>query len=168
MKEIQLGNNQGVVLVDDEDYEELIKFNWTVDKRSTGNYAKRMRLRSEEHPTKKIYMHRQLMGFPNCYVDHRDHNTLNNQKQNLRVCIPTDSNRNRNKQTSYGGKLTLSKYKGVTYNKGTRSWQAQIRMNDRTTRIGGYASEIEAAIAYNEEAKAMFGEFAVLNNIENG
>ena len=47
----------------------------------------------------------------------------------------------------------------------TGTWVAQIQVNGIKYYIGDYATEIEAAVAYNREARERFGEFARLNQV---
>jgi hypothetical protein len=56
-----------------------------------------------------------------------------------------------------------SKYKGVSWRAQSNQWIAQIQTAGVKTRIGQFANEIDAARAYDAEAKRRFGEFAHLN-----
>lgn len=60
---------------------------------------------------------------------------------------------------------TTSKYKGVSWSKEKRGWVAQIRKGHSYLNLGRFASEVDAAIAYNAAASELFGEFANLNQI---
>lgn len=44
-------------------------------------------------------------------------------------------------------------------------WRCYLQYNGKPKRWGSFGSPIEAAVSYNEEAKRLFGEFAVLNVI---
>ena len=57
-------------------------------------------------------------------TDHIDGDTLNNQKRNLRVC--TKSQNQHNRKISSNNK---SGFKGVSYNKKNKKWQADIQCN---------------------------------------
>jgi len=111
MKEIQLskiGKYKGMykVLVDDEDFEYLNQFNWHVGKVRGNNYAKRT---IHSNPIKSVKMHRAIMNAPiNMQVDHIDHNGLNNQKSNLRLCVNKENACNRKS-------IGKSKYLGVSH-----------------------------------------------------
>lgn len=95
-------------------------------------------------------------------TDHVNGNILDNRRENLRTCSPAENGWNKGKRS---GKLT-SKYKGVDYRKnGMRCWRARIRVGDRRINLGQYATEKEAAQAYNEAAIKYHGKFANLNEI---
>ena len=46
-------------------------------------------------------------------------------------------------------------------------WRARITINGKTMHLGLFASAIEAARAYNEKAKELFGDFANLNEVNH-
>jgi hypothetical protein len=156
MKEIPL--TQGyVALVDDEDYDDLIKTSWCCTKQSgRGVYACRGYRRGG--PQVHVLMHRQIMGFPprRIQVDHIDHNTLNNQKMNLRLCT--------NRQNHYNLKIrstNTSGYMGVHPYK--NRWVAQITAGDKKKYLGRFVNVEDAARAYDSAAVKFYGEFARLN-----
>lgn len=101
-------------------------------------------------------------GYMPDFVDHIDHDTLNNRIENLRAATRTQNNMN-----TRGNKNTSSKYKGVFYVKRANRWAAQIGINSKSTHIGYFLTENEAALAYNEKAKFHFEEFAFLNIISS-
>jgi hypothetical protein len=53
----------------------------------------------------------------------------------------------------------------VSWHKSKNRWQVQIQV-DKQAMLGYFSSEIDAARAYNEAARAYFGEFAKLNDLE--
>jgi len=59
----------------------------------------------------------------------------------------------------------FSQYKGVYVRPGG-GWEARIRIAGRLKYLGGFRSEMDAAIAYNYYAAHLFGEYAKLNKIE--
>lgn len=151
-KEIQLTQGK-VAIVDDEDFEELNKYKWTLMKSGAEVcYAYR-----KEYPTNKsILMHKTLVNFN--MVDHIDGNGLNNQKSNLRECNKSTNDANRKKQRN-----NTSGYKGVYYENPTGRWYSKIGYKMKQIRIGSFESKEEAARAYDKKAKELFGEFAKLN-----
>lgn len=56
-----------------------------------------------------------------------------------------------------------NKYIGVTYDKGVKKWRAGIWSKQKWLLIGYFATEIEAAIAYDERAISLFGVYVRLN-----
>lgn len=143
------------VRVDDEDYEKLNQYHWTVTKNKSF-YAKREQWANNK-PT-KIYMHREIMGFPDGIVDHKDCDTLNNQKNNLRVVNNSDSQKNRRKQIN-----SIHGHKGVHYYKAYNKYSAQLGLDYKCIFGGYYDTVIEAALAYNQLAIKYYGEYAQLN-----
>lgn len=154
MRQIQL--RPGIfTIVDDDDYDWLYKYYWYLDGQG---YVIGVvpNLNGIFRPTS---MHRLIMNAPrNLLVDHKDGNTLNNVKENLRICTKSQNTANSKKR-----KNTLSCYKGVTRHRGR--WLAQIRHNGKLKFLGYFPSEHEAALAYNQAAIDCHGEFARLNNI---
>jgi hypothetical protein len=141
-------------LVDAEDYYQLSQFQWFANgPTQTKFYAIR------RYGQKALKMHRVIMNAPeDLFVDHIDHNGLNNCKTNLRLCTRAQNNRN-----IPPAKGKSSKYKGVGWDKGTKKWRTKIRFNTKLHHIGYFENEIEAAKAYDEKAVELFGEFACLN-----
>lgn len=93
-------------------------------------------------------------------VDHADINIHNNRKNNLRSATLQEQNWNRRVS-----KRSLTGYKGVCYERrnGTNPYKAKIHKDGVDYRLGIFKTAIEAARAYNEKAKELYGEFAYLN-----
>jgi hypothetical protein len=147
-------------IVDDEDFEWLNKFNWSAYFDGHNWYADRYR---------GIKMHREIMGLKkgdSIKVDHINHDTLDNQRHNLRLCSQCQNNCNR-----AANKKSTSMFKGVSWKKGklyknrqyNGIWVAQIKVGSKSIHIGQFVNEIEAAKAYDGMAKKYHGEFAYLN-----
>lgn len=101
-------------------------------------------------------------------IDHRDCDKLNNRKSNLRICTPTENNRNRRKILLKNRSANGSLFKGVMkrpkYGPGyTEAWEARIKVNHKSLFLGTYATEVDAARAYDFAAREHFGEFARYN-----
>ena len=144
-------------LVDDESFEELSKHKWCVQKGGNTFYAVRNMPRDKNGKRKRVQMHRQIMNCPdNLQTDHINHNGLDNRKMNLRVCTHSENHGN-----SLPRKGCTSKHKGVSRHGG--KWQSRIKHNSKEIYLGFFATEIEAAEAYDAKAKELFGEFAYLN-----
>ena len=157
MKEIILYKNKGICLIDDEDYNLLSKFNWTLHH---DGYAQISIKINNKWGVK--FMHQLLINTPKgMETDHIDHNKLNNQKFNLRIVTNSQNNMNRLKQN---GEYS-SKFKGIYWHKRDEKWYAQIRFNKKYYYLGSFKNEIDAAKAYNNKAKELFGKYACLNKI---
>ena len=95
MKIIPLTRGQ-YAIVDDEDYEELAKHKWRANY-SKGNqcfYAERS-LKREGKIRRTDTMHRVIMkANPGEEVDHQNHNTLDNRKENLRITTHQTNQKN--------------------------------------------------------------------------
>ncbi len=59
--------------------------------------------------------------------------------------------------------LVTSKFKGVGWFAASNKWRALICSNSHVRHIGLFENEVDAAIAYDREARATFGEFASIN-----
>ena len=161
MKRILLTQGQ-YTSVDDADYQMLSKFKWYAkwDKNRGVYYVIRNVPVSEgKHTT--ILMHRQITNAPKgVLTDHINHDTLDNRHENLRLVTATQNNQNKRMQ-----KNNTSGYKGVSWNKERRKWSAYIRTNGSIKFLGYFAVLREAAHAYNNAAKSIFGEFACINKL---
>lgn len=144
-----------VALVDDEDYAELIQYEWRVMISKHLRYAVRTNKDDASQPG-TILMHRQLMGFPvRLLVDHRDRDGLNCQRENLRLSTQSQNAANSRKHIH-----ATSRLKGTYFHKAARKWMAKIRVNWKYIYLGLYLTEEEAHEAYYKAAKQYFGEFA--------
>ena len=145
----------GIVLVDDKDYNWLNKYTWHL----SHNYAQTNIKNNNGRKLKT--MHRLIMGEPkNMQIDHIDNNSLNNQRKNLRIVSLKQNQMNRISQ-----KNSTSDYKGVSWNPKNKKWVASIGFNRKTYYLGLFNNEKEAAKTYNNKAKELFGEYANLNEV---
>jgi hypothetical protein len=62
----------------------------------------------------------------------------------------------------------FSKYRGVQRNRNPKKpYRASFKYAGRSYYIGSYATELEAARAYNEAAKKIIGDHALLNVLDD-
>ena len=163
MKEIklsQLGKNKDeyVALVDDDDFESINQYKWSVIKAPNTFYAMRGTMVNGKRITQ--YMHDLILDGKG--IDHIDRNGLNNKRSNLRLCTISENGMNRRKQDN-----ASSIYKGVSFHKRDKRWMAHIKINGKKIHLGNFDTEVEAAKAYNDKAISLFCEFANLNVIPN-
>lgn len=148
--------------VDDWWFDYLMQWKWCAHKKSNTYYVVR-NARSDDKTRIQIHMHREIMQTTKgLEVDHRDHNGLNCLEENMRNCTHQQNLQNR----SNSGK---SKYKGVSFT--TKWWGCKlstyigacIRIDGKTSHLGTFKTEEDAAKAYDVRAKEVYGEFANLN-----
>lgn len=148
-----------VVTVDEDMFDFLSQWKWSFD----GRYAYRREAISRENGKnkyKKVYMQKVVNNTPDGMdTDHINRNKLDNRKSNLRSATRGQNNANRPKIL----KKCESRFKGVALDKRNGIWRAEIKDNGVRKYLGVFKTEEDAAIAYNEAAKQIFGEFAILN-----
>ena len=155
MKEINLTKGQ-IALVNDEDYEFLSKFKWCANKGTKNKTYYAVRGVRVGNKTRRVLMHRVVaQACRGEIVDHKNHNTLDNRRENLRVGNQSLNQMNR---LPIGG---TSQYKGVRFYSWTMQWAANCMGNH----IGYFDSEIDAARAYNTVAYENVGDWSLLNDI---
>lgn len=160
MKKIPLSQGR-FALVDDEDFERLNQYNWYASyNQPEGNLYVKRNLKKENGEKTSVLMHREILS-PSAseQIDHINHNSLDNQKKNLRICSGEENLRNAVKKAP-----ATSQNKGVYWHKRDKKWCARVKIpNGKQSWIGSYISEIEAAKAYDKSARELFGEFAHCN-----
>jgi len=155
MKKVYLKNG-GVAFVDDEDYEKVWGYEWYGIKGPSTTYAY-----TYNNKGRMLLMHRLIMDAPpDTVVDHRDHNGLNNCRENLRLCTHRQNSWNRKKRKKR--EHSWSPYRGVTVLPNGR-YAVYMRVDDRTVYLGTFAEERDAALMYDAVARRTRGEFAALN-----
>lgn len=161
MKEIILTQGK-ITQVDDEDYEKVKFLRWYAyyDPALRGFIAQRNV--TELNGTRKtIYLHRTIVDAPKgMVVDHVNHDTLDNRKENLRICTHAENMLNR--RTYINNK---SGYKGVSWHKEKKKYRAGIRAMNKKYFLGYFDDPKEAARAYNEASIKYHGKFGSLNII---
>lgn len=161
MKRIPLTQGQ-FALVDDEDFERINQYKWyALWAPGIRSYYARHKLPDSNGKREVLLMHRVVMNArPGEWVDHANHDTLDNRKSNLRIVSRAENQRNRGlpKQSTTG-------YKGVTLRERVSRWEASIKKSGRTHYLGHYTNPEDAARAYDAKATELFGEFALTNKM---
>ena len=88
-------------IVDDEDFEFLNKWKWQAWKSPYGTvwYALRSVKILGTRRSNTIRMHRVIMGDPfGLEIDHKNHDGLDNRRENLRICTKAQNQQNANPQ----------------------------------------------------------------------
>lgn len=146
-------------LVDASDYARISHFNWYAWGSVKGPhliYAIRA-IRLASGRCSKRSMHREIMGAKKGdIIDHRNRDGLDNRRQNLRFC-PQSQNLGNSRQHKNAGS---SRFKGVSWHRGTGKWEAKIRFQKKRHYLGLFDREEQAAAVYANAAKKFFGEFS--------
>ena len=165
MKLLPIKNSPQFAMVDDADFEALQARRWYLLK--CGYVGEIMQVRK---PTAKtgwttqcLYLHRVIAGAAKGqYVDHADHNRLNNTRANLRLCTQRQNAANMLPQRGRSSK-------GVGFRKDTGKWRAYIGMRQpnggkvKHTSLGNFETKSEAMRAYDAALTAAHGAFALTN-----
>ena len=149
MKTLELSRGK-VALVDDDDFEWLKKYKWTLS--GDGRYAIYYPKRNGKR--RLFLLHRTIMtAKKNEVIDHIDGDGLNNQRQNLRAVS--------HRQNLLNRRDLNNKVIGIT--KHQKGWWARIRYQGKHISLGVYEFKQDAIDAYQTAAKKYYGEKAFLN-----
>lgn len=160
MREIPVGRDGLVALVDDADFETVSKYRWhpwtwqRANGSIDGPYAHAHVKRDGRWTT--VRMHVLITGV-HTGIDHDNGMTLDNQRHNLRVATAAQNAANARV------KPHSSRYKGVAWNRRDNRWHARIMVGGKLRHLGYFTDETVAARAYNVAACEAQGEFARLN-----
>lgn len=142
-----------VALADTEDAELLAPWRWRSHDDGHGNFYVRAT------GPGKPYMHRLVTdAAAGELVDHRDFDTLNNRKGNLRRSTSSQNTIHARREAP-----ALSQYRGVYRAPHGKPYYVEIAAECGRVSVGKFYDPIEAAHAYDEAAIRYHGEFAILN-----
>lgn len=152
---MRINRKHGVVLIDRSDFLRLP--GWIeVEKCQSGSPRARLVWR-EGGRRHRVWLARHILGVErNAVVDHKNHNTLDNRRSNLRIATSRQNSYNKAKSN---GKSSL--FKGVCRRRS--KWRARIFVDNKQISLGDFVDEVSAARAYDAAARRIFGEFAAVN-----
>lgn len=161
MKTIELTQGK-VAIVDDCDFDLLNSFKWHAVKIGTTGHFYACRDVNDKH----IKMHNVVAAF--CFgdipkgllVDHKNRDTLDNSRANLRLATRSQNQWNSRKRAG------SSKYKGISFSKTRNKWRARLMINYKEIYIGEFGTEELAHEAYKVAAIKHFGEFACFDGLD--
>lgn len=160
MKEIPLSQGK-VAIVDDEDYEELLKFKWSARRDPNTYYAVSHTL-TACRKRRGIRMHRVIIAPPiGMEIDHINGNGLDNRKENLRIVT-----RRQNSQNKHTPKT--SHFPGVNWDKSRGKWATRIKVNKNFYSLGRYGNEETAARVYQFACQWIDGDGIIEPGPEQG
>lgn len=142
-------NTNAEFYFDLEDYEKIKDYCWIEHTRDDGYKTLEAR---ELHKQKIIRMHYIIFDK---FCDHKDRNTFNNRKSNLREATPSQQSMNKNKR-----KDNSSGFIGVNWHKAQQMWVARINIDKKRKTIGYFNKKEDAIIARLKAEKEYYGEFS--------
>jgi hypothetical protein len=146
-------------LIDATDVDLVAPYCWAAEiSRSSGAYY----ARGARHG-KKIFLHRLILGLEPGDPregDHIEGNTLDNRREKLRISTVSQNRHNRTFSTNTSG------YKGVKRTRRGRFMSVIGTWKTSTWRyLGTFDTAEEAAVAYNNAAREIYGSFASENRV---
>lgn len=154
MKKIELTQGKYAV-VDDADFERVSAHKWRFD----GRYAVTHYRDFLGAPRRNLRLHRFVLSAKKGEsIDHVNHDTLDNRKENLRRCSHAENNWNKGLTA-----LNTSGFKGVYFHKASKKYMARIKVYGKTYYLGIFDDVKDAVLAYNKSAMKLHGVFAKLN-----
>lgn len=119
MEKIKLTQNK-FTIVDDEDFDRINKFKWYARKDRNTFYAQRKF--NINGTWKNIMLHRFILNPPSDkFIDHINHDGLDNRKANLRIVTHSQNHFNEKIRTD-----NTSGFKGVYWKKQHKRWIAML------------------------------------------
>jgi len=138
------GRQKMQALIDKKYYKKIKNYKWCLTKL---NYV-------ESKTNKKgIYLHQLILGKKEGFeIDHINHNTLDNRKQNLRFVTRNQNQWNR------------KNVKGYSWDKRDKKWEAYLMINKKYIHLGHFKNKQNAVNARRKAEKKYFKEFAYNEN----
>lgn len=130
-------NKIAEAIIDTEDLEKVKHIKW---KLSNSGYA----MNTPKYKSSNIHMSRVILD-TNEFVDHINHNTLDNRKCNLRIVTKSQNQMNSN-------------YKGINHTKDDK-YYAYIKLNGKALNLGKYVFKEEALFARWYAETLLFKEY---------
>lgn len=161
----------GTVLIDTSDIERLSKHQWAIKDKVLDNHKHYVAAKINNRTVK---MHRFLLGTTDrkIVVDHRDRDTLNNRKENLKEVTYSENNHNTKKRrVNVSGRTGVYLKKGnITKNGNMRSdsWVAQVRIDGesyvKSFTISLFENSDAAKAAAEKQRLKWENEFGILTD----
>lgn len=144
MKEIQLTKGQ-VALIDDEDFDRVSQFKWYANWSKTTKFYYAERIKRKGKARICYSMHRFILGLQKGdkrEIDHKNHNTLDNRKSNLRITNKRGNAQNRKNNSRFGVNLEYYPRKNKS-----NPFFVRIQSKGKSNHIGCFPTLFDAIIA---------------------
>lgn len=137
-------------IIDKSDYNLIKDYRWSGIKNKSNSYYIGARYFTEEGK-KTILLHRLIMNCPKgMVVDHINHNTLDNRKDNLRICTQSNNNHNRNN----------SNKSNIYFDKRINKWVARIVVDNKVIHLGSFNNKEDAIKAREKAENRYYKEYS--------
>lgn len=154
---VPLSRSDKFAIVDIDDYLLVSNQIWYCGKNKSGRSLRYFAACHAPGNGPVIMMHRVIMNAQQGeFVDHINHDALDNRRSNLRLCSAQQNQWNRKVST-----FRAIPYKGVAQKRDR--FIARIYLDGIPHYLGTFYTAHAAAAAYNDAALQHFGEFACLN-----
>lgn len=154
-------------LVDEADLHHVRGTKWNFAMREGNRASKGTVFSVGPRDSERVQLTRLIMGLDgderSKRVKHANGNPLDCRRANLVIGTPAQTTRQCYKILQRAGRPTSSRFKGVSWNERSGAWKAQIRIDDVPRQLGSFDEEEDAAFAYDEAARATWGEEARVN-----
>jgi hypothetical protein len=142
--------------VSPSDFDFIVQWKWFARFSKKSNSYEARRTKSIAGTKIAILMHREIVKVSErLLVDHKNHDTLDNRRSNLRPA--THSQNQQNKRAS--AIFNTSGFKGVSWHKASGSWRATICVNKKCKHLGLFSNPEDASRKYKEASATVHGEF---------
>ena len=144
------------VIIDLDDFDKIINFPYTwyakYSVNAKGYYACASQYIPELKHARTVLMHQFIMGIDRTArefnVDHQNHNTLDNRKENLRITNVPNNSKNREKRNNNN----KSGYRNVCWDKSYKQWKVQLQVNGKNAILGMFPEgKLEEAGKFAEQ-----------------
>jgi hypothetical protein len=151
-------------IVNEDQYEYLMQWYWFAkwERSAQCYYAARARHKEEQGAKGFVLLHRLISGADRATAvsrtDHINRNSLDNRRNNLRVCSQAENLRNR-----AAPRANTSGFKGVSWHKKAGKWVARLVFEGKYHHLGLFTRAEDAAHIYDETVIRLHKEFAWTN-----
>lgn len=147
-------NTHNEFYIDIDDFDKVKKYSWYENE--DGYLISRIN-------NNLVRMHRLIMDVKDkkLDIDHINHNTLDNRKNNLRIVTRSQNSMNKKLANNSTSGIT-----GVCFDKRKEKWRAYIKINGKQNELGYYNDFQDAVNARKNAEEECFGEYSYDNSIE--
>lgn len=180
MKEIWSLSGEIVALVDDEDFERVAKFNWSIKlQKKSGSFRVTRSVRTGNRQSEYLPLCNFVIDCPDGFiVTHANGDKADFRKENLLVMSRDDFKRYnleiaKIKRLSGGFSERVARtkrlnaprgeFKGVDFDKREHRYRARISIAGKRSNLSWFATAVEAAESYDAAAFAAWGADCYLN-----